>query len=147
MSFRNIHLIGICGTAMAALAGMLRQKGYQITGSDAAAYPPMSDFLAQLGIVVRQPYSENNLEPRPDLVIVGNAISRGNPELEYVLDTRIPFQSLPHLLHDEFLAPGTDSDCRYTRQDDRHLDAELDFPHCGTGALFFGGRNCREFRQ
>jgi UDP-N-acetylmuramate: L-alanyl-gamma-D-glutamyl-meso-diaminopimelate ligase len=103
MNSRHIHLIGICGTAMAALAGMLKQRGYRVTGSDAAAYPPMSGFLEQLGVPVRQPYSEHNLEPRPDLVIVGNAISRGNPELEYVLDARIPFQSLPQLVWDEFL--------------------------------------------
>src|SRR5512146_2365497 len=94
---RHIHLIGICGTAMASLAGMLKQRGFHVTGSDAAAYPPMSDFLASLGIAVAQPVSADNLEPRPDLVIVGNAISRGNPELEYVLDERMRFQSLPQI--------------------------------------------------
>ncbi|MGC1224260.1 MAG: Mur ligase domain-containing protein, partial [Candidatus Sulfotelmatobacter sp.] len=78
----HIHLIGICGTAMASLAGMLKQRGFRVTGSDAAAYPPMSDFLAELGIPVAQPFDPRNLEPRPDLVVVGNAISRGNPELE-----------------------------------------------------------------
>jgi UDP-N-acetylmuramate: L-alanyl-gamma-D-glutamyl-meso-diaminopimelate ligase len=99
----HIHLIGICGTAMASLAGMLKQRGFQVTGSDAAAYPPMSDFLAELGIPVAQPFDARNLQPRPDLVVVGNAISRGNPELEHLLDNRIPFCSLPQLLHDEFL--------------------------------------------
>ncbi len=99
----HIHLIGICGTAMASLAGMLAQRGFRVTGSDAAAYPPMSDFLQSLGISLMQPYAEQNLEPRPDLVIVGNAISRGNVELEYVLDRRIPFRSLPQVLHEEFL--------------------------------------------
>src|SRR6202158_6627775 len=83
---RHIHLIGICGTAMASLAGMLRERGFRVTGSDAAAYPPMSDFLASLGIPVAQPFDAKNLAPRPDLVVVGNAISRGNAELEYVLD-------------------------------------------------------------
>ena len=101
---KHIHLIGICGTAMASLAGMLQARGHRITGSDAAAYPPMSDVLAGLGIPLLQPYAEANLEPRPDLVIVGNAISRGNVELEYVLDTRIPFTSMAAVLHDEFLA-------------------------------------------
>ena len=101
---KHIHLIGICGTAMASLAGMLQAQGHRITGSDAAAYPPMSDVLAGLGIPLMQPYAEANLEPRPDLVIVGNAISRGNVELEYVLDTRIPFTSMAAVLHDEFLA-------------------------------------------
>ena len=88
---------------MASLAGMLKHRGYTVTGSDTAAYPPMSDFLSSLGIPVAQPYKEQNLQPAPDLVIVGNAISRGNPELEYVLDKRIPFQSMAALLHDEFL--------------------------------------------
>jgi UDP-N-acetylmuramate: L-alanyl-gamma-D-glutamyl-meso-diaminopimelate ligase len=100
---KHIHLIGICGTAMASLAGMLQARGHRITGSDAAAYPPMSDVLAGLGIPLMQPYAESNLTPRPDLVIVGNAISRGNVELEFVLDARIPFMSMAAVLHDEFL--------------------------------------------
>jgi len=105
---KHIHLIGICGTAMASLAGMLQARGHRITGSDAAAYPPMSDVLASLGIPLMQPYAETNLDPRPDLVVVGNAISRGNVELEYVLDARIPFTSMAAVLHDEFL-PGRES--------------------------------------
>ncbi len=100
---KHIHLIGICGTAMASLAGMLQQRGFRVTGSDAAAYPPMSDFLASLGVPVAQPFAVQNLQPQPDLIVVGNAISRGNPELEHVLDQRIPFCSLPQILHDEFL--------------------------------------------
>jgi UDP-N-acetylmuramate: L-alanyl-gamma-D-glutamyl-meso-diaminopimelate ligase len=100
---KHIHLIGICGTAMASLAGMLKRRGFRVTGSDAAAYPPMSDFLRDLGIPVAQPFDAKNLEPRPDLIVIGNAISRGNVELEYVLDRRIDFCSLPQLLHDEFL--------------------------------------------
>src|ERR1700758_2708678 len=103
MEKKHVHLIGICGTAMASLAGMLQQRGFHVTGSDAAAYPPMSDFLASLGIPVAQPFDARNLEPRPDLVVVGNAISRGNVELEHVLDQRIPFCSLPQILHDQFL--------------------------------------------
>src|SRR5437899_12040676 len=100
---KHIHLIGICGTAMASLAGMLRQRGFKVTGSDMAAYPPMSNFLDSLRIPVYQPFSRANLESKPDLVVVGNAISRGNVELEYVLDERLPFCSLPQILHDEFL--------------------------------------------
>jgi UDP-N-acetylmuramate: L-alanyl-gamma-D-glutamyl-meso-diaminopimelate ligase len=100
---KHIHLIGICGTAMASLAGMLNERGFRVTGSDAAAYPPMSDFLSSLGIEVAQPFAIENLNPRPDLVVVGNAISRGNIELEHLLDERIPFCSLPQILHDEFL--------------------------------------------
>jgi UDP-N-acetylmuramate: L-alanyl-gamma-D-glutamyl-meso-diaminopimelate ligase len=100
---KHIHLIGICGTAMASLAGMLQQRGHRVTGSDAAAYPPMSDFLASLGIPLAQPFAAENLHPRPDLVVVGNAVSRGNVELEHILDQRIPFCSMPQILHDEFL--------------------------------------------
>src|SRR5271165_4254792 len=104
MTNRHIHLIGICGTAMASLAGMLKERGFHVTGSDNAAYPPMSDFLASLNIPVSEPFSKANLQPQPDLVVVGNAISRGNPELEYILDHKIPLQSMPQVLHDEFLA-------------------------------------------
>jgi len=100
---RHIHLIGICGTAMASLAGMLKYRGFHVTGSDAAAYPPMSDFLRELDISIAQPFDARNLEPKPDLVVIGNAISRGNVELEHVLDQRLTFCSLPQLLHDEFL--------------------------------------------
>jgi UDP-N-acetylmuramate: L-alanyl-gamma-D-glutamyl-meso-diaminopimelate ligase len=100
---KHIHLIGICGTAMASLAGMLQLQGHTVTGSDAAAYPPMSDLLETMGIPVMEPYAEKNLEARPDLVIVGNAISRGNVELEYVLDQRIPFRSMAQTVYEEFL--------------------------------------------
>ncbi len=103
MTPKHIHLIGICGTAMASLAGMLQARGYRVTGSDQAAYPPMSDFLAGLGIIVAQPFDEAHLKPHPELVVVGNAISRGNVELEYVLDQRLPMRSLPDLLYQEFL--------------------------------------------
>lgn len=103
MNQKHIHLIGVCGTAMASLAGLLKARGFEVTGSDSAAYPPMSDFLISQGIALLQPFSERNLEPAPDIVVVGNAISRGNVELEYVLDRRIPFQSMAQLLHDEFL--------------------------------------------
>lgn len=103
MSERHIHLIGICGTAMASLAGLLKQRGVRVTGSDAAAYPPMSDFLAQQKIPLAQPYAAENLKPRPDLVVVGNAISRGNVELEHVLNERIPFKSMAQVVQEEFL--------------------------------------------
>ena len=76
---------------MASLAGLLKLEGHRITGSDKAAYPPMSDLLHGLGIPVLEPYAEANLEPKPDLVVIGNALSRGNPEVERVLDERIPF--------------------------------------------------------
>ena len=100
---RHIHLSGICGTAMASLAGLLQLEGHRVTGSDKAAYPPMSDLLHSLGIPVAEPYAERNLDPVPDLVVIGNALSRGNPEVERVLDERIPFTSMAALLHEEFL--------------------------------------------
>jgi UDP-N-acetylmuramate: L-alanyl-gamma-D-glutamyl-meso-diaminopimelate ligase len=100
---RHIHLSGICGTAMASLAGLLQLEGHRITGSDKAAYPPMSDLLHSLGIPVAEPYSEANLDPVPDLVVIGNALSRGNPEVERVLDECIPFTSMAALLREEFL--------------------------------------------
>jgi len=93
---------------MASLAGLLQLKGHRITGSDKAAYPPMSDLLRGLGIPVMEPYAEANLDPRPDLVVIGNALSRGNPEVERVLDERIPFASMAALLREEFLT-GRDS--------------------------------------
>jgi UDP-N-acetylmuramate: L-alanyl-gamma-D-glutamyl-meso-diaminopimelate ligase len=101
---RHIHLTGICGTAMASLAGLLQLQGHRITGSDSAAYPPMSDLLRSLGIPILEPYAESNLIPAPDLVVIGNALSRGNPEIEYILDKRIPFTSMSALLREEFLA-------------------------------------------
>jgi hypothetical protein len=112
---------------MASLAGMLQARGHRITGSDAAAYPPMSDVLAGLGIPLMQPYAEANLEPRPELVIVGNAISRGNVELEYLLDTRIPFTSMAAVLHDE-VSPGTRiaGGCGNAWQDDHDEHAGVD---------------------
>jgi UDP-N-acetylmuramate: L-alanyl-gamma-D-glutamyl-meso-diaminopimelate ligase len=100
---KHIHLSGICGTAMASLAGLLQLQGHRITGSDKAAYPPMSDLLRELGIPILEPYAEANLEPAPDLVVIGNALSRGNPEVERILDERIPFTSMAALLREEFL--------------------------------------------
>jgi UDP-N-acetylmuramate: L-alanyl-gamma-D-glutamyl-meso-diaminopimelate ligase len=100
---KHIHLTGICGTAMASLAGLLQLEGHRISGSDKAAYPPMSDLLHTLGITVLEPYSESNLDPSPDLVVIGNALSRGNPEVERVLDERMAFTSMAALVHEEFL--------------------------------------------
>ncbi len=103
LTSKHIHLTGICGTAMASIAGLLQLQGHRITGSDKAAYPPMSDLLRSLAIPILEPYSESNLDPVPDLVVIGNALSRGNPEVERVLDQRIPFTSMAALVHDEFL--------------------------------------------
>ena len=95
---RHVHLTAIAGVGMASLAGMLRAAGYDVTGSDQAIYPPMSDVLASLGIAVREGYRPENLEPRPDLVIAGNAMSRGNLEVEAMLAAGIPYCSMPEAL-------------------------------------------------
>ncbi len=101
----RVHLLGIGGAAMAPLAGMLAERGFLVTGSDAAVYPPASTLLAALGIGWQEGYREENLRPAPDWLIVGNAISRGNPELEFALDQKIPYLSLPDVLREVFL-PG-----------------------------------------
>jgi UDP-N-acetylmuramate: L-alanyl-gamma-D-glutamyl-meso-diaminopimelate ligase len=104
----HIHLIGIGGAAMAPLAGMLKERGYHVTGSDAGVFPPASTLLESLGIPWHDGFSEENLQPTPDLAVIGNAISRGNPEVEAVLDGKIPYRSLPEVLKELFL-PGHDS--------------------------------------
>src|SRR5919106_992974 len=99
----RIHLIGICGTAMATVAALLKRRGHDVRGSDQNVYPPMSDFLAAEGIHTFTGYSAGNITPDIDLVIVGNAISRGNPELEAVLEKKIRYCSLPEAVRDHFL--------------------------------------------
>jgi UDP-N-acetylmuramate: L-alanyl-gamma-D-glutamyl-meso-diaminopimelate ligase len=94
--------MGICGTAMASLAALLKQQGYEVYGADEGVYPPMSTFLEQQGISVYEGYASAHLNPPPDLVIVGNVISRGNPEIEKVLEQRLPYTSLPDAIR-EFL--------------------------------------------
>jgi UDP-N-acetylmuramate: L-alanyl-gamma-D-glutamyl-meso-diaminopimelate ligase len=95
--------MGICGTGMGSLAGMLNERGYRITGSDQAVYPPMSTFLEKLGIAVRQGYGPENLDPPPDLVIVGNVITRDNPEARELIRRDLPCLSLPQALAHFFL--------------------------------------------
>ena len=97
-SVKTIHLMGVCGTAMAALAGMLKQTGFTITGSDSQVYPPMSDFLARIGVEVFEGYKPENLDHRPDLVIVGNVIPKVNPEAQGLAVREIPYISMPQAL-------------------------------------------------
>ncbi|MGL4859291.1 MAG: UDP-N-acetylmuramate:L-alanyl-gamma-D-glutamyl-meso-diaminopimelate ligase, partial [Enterobacteriaceae bacterium] len=99
----HIHIIGICGTFMGGLALLARSLGHQVTGSDANVYPPMSTLLAEQGIDIIQGFDPKQLEPAPDLVIIGNAMSRGNPCVERVLAEKIPYVSGPQWLHDEVL--------------------------------------------
>jgi UDP-N-acetylmuramate: L-alanyl-gamma-D-glutamyl-meso-diaminopimelate ligase len=105
---KHIHMIGIGGSAMSPLAGMLRERGYRVTGADAGVYPPASTFLESLGIAYFTSFDAAHLTPAPDLIVVGNAISRGNVEVEEMLERRIPHRSLPEILEEEFL-PGKHS--------------------------------------
>jgi UDP-N-acetylmuramate: L-alanyl-gamma-D-glutamyl-meso-diaminopimelate ligase len=100
---RSVHFVGICGTAMASVAAALQQKGLRVSGSDQNVYPPMSTFLAERKIEVATGYAEQNLAHKPDLVVIGNAISRGNPEAEAVLDKKMRYCSLPELLKEYFI--------------------------------------------
>jgi len=105
---KHVHVIGIGGSAMAPLAGMLREQGFRVTGSDSGVYPPASTLLENLGISFFHTFDAAHLQPAPDLVVVGNIIARGNPELEEVLDRKIPYRSLPEMLEEVFL-PGRHS--------------------------------------
>jgi len=100
---KSVHFTGIGGTAMASAAAAMLDKGFQVTGSDQNVYEPMASFLAQKGIVVMNGYAEQNLNHKPDLVVIGNAISRGNPEAEYVLDHKLRYCSLAALLAEFFI--------------------------------------------
>jgi UDP-N-acetylmuramate: L-alanyl-gamma-D-glutamyl-meso-diaminopimelate ligase len=99
----RIHFIGICGTAMATVAALLKRQGNDVTGSDQNVYPPMSDFLREEQIPILTPFAAGHISSDVDLVVVGNAISRGNPELETVLETRARYCSLPEVVRDQFL--------------------------------------------
>lgn len=99
----HYHLIGICGTAMAALAGMLQARGHRVTGSDEHVYPPMSTMLESLGISLMQGYKAAHLEPAPDCVIVGNAIPRGNAEVEETLKRKLLYRSQAEVVKEEFI--------------------------------------------
>jgi UDP-N-acetylmuramate: L-alanyl-gamma-D-glutamyl-meso-diaminopimelate ligase len=99
----QIHFLGICGTAMATVAALLKQRGHDVRGSDQNVYPPMSDFLAAERIPILSPFSADHITSDLDLVVVGNAISRGNAELETVLDRKVRYCSLPEAIRDHFL--------------------------------------------
>jgi UDP-N-acetylmuramate: L-alanyl-gamma-D-glutamyl-meso-diaminopimelate ligase len=105
---KHVHVIGIGGSAMAPLAGMLREHGYRVTGSDSGVYPPASTLLEKLGISFFHTFDAAHLEPAPDLAVIANIIARGNPELEEVLDRKIPYRSMPEILEEVFL-PGRHS--------------------------------------
>jgi UDP-N-acetylmuramate: L-alanyl-gamma-D-glutamyl-meso-diaminopimelate ligase len=102
-----IHFSGICGTAMASLAVLLKLRGHRVQGSDENVYPPMSDFLAQNKIDVQNGFAADNLTPVPDLVVIGNSLSRGNPEVEVVLERKLPYVSMAELLKEYFIRGKT----------------------------------------
>jgi len=103
MQQKHYHLIGVCGTAMGSLAGMLKAQGHRVTGSDKAFYPPMSDELKRLGIETYEGFSAAHLDPAPDLVVIGNAASRGNEEVEYALNRKLAYASMPDVIRDNFI--------------------------------------------
>ena len=100
---RSVHFVGICGTAMASVAAAMQERGFRVTGSDTNVYPPMSTFLAERKVEVISGFDEKNLASKPDLVVIGNAMSRGNPEVEAVLDRKLRYCSLPELLKEFFI--------------------------------------------
>jgi UDP-N-acetylmuramate: L-alanyl-gamma-D-glutamyl-meso-diaminopimelate ligase len=100
---RHIHFLGICGTAMGAVAVALRERGFKVSGSDDNVYPPMSTFLEEKGIEITAGYHERNLPPDADLIVIGNAMKRGNPEVEAVLNRKLYYLSLPETLKEFFL--------------------------------------------
>ncbi|MFN2597683.1 MAG: UDP-N-acetylmuramate:L-alanyl-gamma-D-glutamyl-meso-diaminopimelate ligase [Pyrinomonadaceae bacterium] len=99
----HYHLIGICGTAMGSLAGMLQARGHRVAGSDENVYPPMSTMLAELGIEVMRGYKPEHLTPAPDCVVVGNALSRGNAEVEETLNRKLHYRSQAEVVKEEFI--------------------------------------------
>ena len=100
---QHYHLIGICGTAMASLAGMLVEQGHEVTGSDENVYPPMSLELARLKIPVTEGYRPENVPEKPAIIVVGNAITRGNPELEHVLNKKLYYTSMAAVVKENFI--------------------------------------------
>ncbi len=100
---KRVHILGICGTFMGGVALLARELGYEVTGSDVNVYPPMSTMLDTEGIAVQEGYSSEYLKPAPDLVVIGNALSRGNEAVEYVLDQQIPYLSGPQWLGENLL--------------------------------------------
>jgi UDP-N-acetylmuramate: L-alanyl-gamma-D-glutamyl-meso-diaminopimelate ligase len=103
MQKKHFHLIGVCGTAMGSLAGMLKAQGHRVTGSDKAFYPPMSDELKRLGIETFDGFDAARLQPAPDIVVIGNATSRGNAEIEYALNHKLRCASMPSVIRENFI--------------------------------------------
>ena len=103
----KIYFSGICGTATASLAILMKNRGHEVQGSDENIYPPMSDLLEQNQIRIDSGFHQSNLEPKPDLVVIGNALSRGNPEVEAILDMKLTYISMAELLKEHFIRGKT----------------------------------------
>ncbi len=121
----HIHILGICGTFMGSLAQLAKAQGHRVTGSDQNVYPPMSDQLEAAGIELTQGYDPAQLEPAPDLVVVGNALSRGNPAVEAVLDPAVHLRGTIAGRSGAAGAVGAGG-IRYPRQDHHQLHAGVD---------------------
>src|SRR5207237_7842731 len=100
---KKFHFLGICGTAMASVAAALQERGFNVTGSDENVYPPMSTFLEEKGIAPKKGYNTENIPADADVVVIGNAMKRGNPEVEAVLNRKLFYLSLPEVLKNYFL--------------------------------------------
>lgn len=141
-----IYFSGICGTAMASLAVLLKLRGHCVNGSDENVYPPMSDFLVQNQIDVQSGFAADNLTPVPDLVVIGNALSRGNPEVEAVLERKLPYISMAELLKEYFIRGKTSLVVTGThgKTTTSSLLAWV-FESAGKKTWFYDWRNCGKF--
>ena len=140
----HIHILGICGTFMGGAAVLARQLGHKVTGSDANVYPPMSTLLESQGIDIIEGFDPSQLEPAPDLVVIGNAMSRGNPCVEHVLNSNLRYTSGPQwlqefLLHDRWVLAVCDS---WQNHDFKHVG--MDFRRVRLSTRILGWRGIRK---
>ncbi|MGK0289215.1 MAG: UDP-N-acetylmuramate: L-alanyl-gamma-D-glutamyl-meso-diaminopimelate ligase [bacterium] len=140
MHSKHYHFSGICGTAMASLAVLIKSRGHKVTGSDQNVYPPMSTFLEENGIQIIKGYSEENLQPHPDFVVLGNVLSRGNPEVEYALQAHLHYLSMAEVLKNDFIRGNTSIVATGThgKTTTTSIAAHV-FSHCGEKTGFMIG--------
>jgi len=100
---QKFHFVGICGTAMGSVAAALRERGFEVTGSDESVYPPMSTFLESKGVTLSSGYRPENIPEDADVIVIGNAMKRGNPEVEAILNRKLDYVSLPEVLKQLFM--------------------------------------------
>ena len=144
---RKVHFTGVCGTAMGSLAAGMHDRGVEITGSDANIYPPMSTFLEGRGIKIKSGFRAENIPDDADFVVIGNAMSRGNPEVEEVLNRKLLYYSLPEALKMFYLRGTPQPGChRNARQNHHDLAAGVDFRIGGPGAFVADRRDSAQSR-